>query len=154
MTTEDLTAAVQQALGRRSPDPAALRAAVERSGGSVRDALELLEGNASTLHDLVERSLDCLPRVDWSTVHRLADVVTARDATREYDSLLGSVFDWLDARVAAGAVQGPRRLAPFAQVWEKLARAARETEALNLDKRPLVLQLFADLAAATRMAEG
>ena len=46
----------------------------------------------------------------------------------------------------------PRRLAPYADVWEKIAADARETDALNLDKRPLILSLFADLAAAVRAA--
>ena len=45
---------------------------------------------------------------------------------------------------------GARPLAPYALVWEKLAEAARETEIFNLDKRPLVLSLFEDLAAAMR----
>lgn len=153
LDADEVADAAGQALANRQVDRSAIRVAAQRSGGSVRDALQLLDGDASTLHDLVDRTLKNLPRVDWSSVHRIADVVTARDAEHEYDSLLGTVFDWLDAVVTAGAGQGPRRLAPFAQVWEKLSRAARETEALNLDKRPLVLQLFADLAAATRMGE-
>jgi DNA polymerase-3 subunit delta' len=47
---------------------------------------------------------------------------------------------------------GADRLAPFAVVWEKVADAVRAAEALNLDKRPLVLSIFADLAAAVRAA--
>jgi DNA polymerase-3 subunit delta' len=66
--------------------------------------------------------------------------------------MLAMIEDWLDARVRHGArsLQGAcaRRLAPYALVWEKLGEAARETEIFNLDKRPLVLSLFADLAAA------
>lgn len=46
--------------------------------------------------------------------------------------------------------QGPPRLARFAEVWEKVATEARETAALNLDRRPLVLSIFSDLAAAAR----
>jgi DNA polymerase-3 subunit delta' len=37
--------------------------------------------------------------------------------------------------------------------WEKVLDAARETEVLNLDKRPLVLSIFAELAAAVRASQ-
>ena len=54
--------------------------------------------------------------------------------------------------LGAQAGEGAGRLAPYAEVWEKVADAVREAEALNLDKRPLVLSIFADLAAAVRAA--
>jgi DNA polymerase-3 subunit delta' len=50
----------------------------------------------------------------------------------------------LHANLAAGA----HRLAPLAEVWDKTARAVRETDALNLDRRPLVLSIFQDLSEA------
>jgi DNA polymerase-3 subunit delta' len=56
------------------------------------------------------------------------------------------------AQEGAEAGEGAGRLAPYAEVWEKVADAVREAEALNLDKRPLVLSIFADLAAAVRAA--
>ena len=66
--------------------------------------------------------------------------------------MLAVIDAWLDARVRDGArtYDGNcgKRLAPYALVWEKLSEAARETETFNLDKRPFVLALFADLAAA------
>ncbi len=63
---------------------------------------------------------------------------------------MAAVFDWLQSRVRAGGQGGPRRLAPYAEVWEKVAASARETEALNLDRRPLILSIFSDLAGAVR----
>jgi DNA polymerase III subunit delta' len=71
----------------------------------------------------------------------------------DYEVLLASIYDWLEAKVNAGALEGkgdPRRLAPYAEVWERVSDAAQQTDALNLDKRPFVLALFADLAAAVR----
>jgi DNA polymerase-3 subunit delta' len=64
--------------------------------------------------------------------------------------MMTSVIDWIDDTLQAEAGQGAARLAPLAQVWEKIGEAARETEALNLDKRALILSLFAELAAAAR----
>jgi DNA polymerase III subunit delta' len=64
--------------------------------------------------------------------------------------MLTAIIDWIDETLHAKAGQGAGRLAPLAQVWEKVGEAARETEVLNLDKRALILFLFAELAAAAR----
>ena len=98
--------------------------------------------------------LDDLPRIDWSKVHALADRVAPRNSGKDYETMLAAIYIWLETSVRHGArtFQGDcaRRLAPYALVWEKLTEAAREIETLNLDKRPFVLSLFADLAAAAQ----
>ena len=48
---------------------------------------------------------------------------------------------------------GPARLKSYAEVWQKVLDAAQETEVLNLDKRPLILSIFADLAEAVRVSQ-
>jgi DNA polymerase-3 subunit delta' len=92
--------------------------------------------------------------VDWQGVHRLGDRIAGSAAVDDFYSVTDALFDWLDAQVHLGAQagEGAGRLAPYAEVWEKVADAVREAEALNLDKRPLVLSIFADLAAAVRAA--
>ena len=42
------------------------------------------------------------------------------------------------------------RLAPIAEVWEKLGRAAADVEVLNLDRKPLVFAVFGHLAETAR----
>ena len=42
------------------------------------------------------------------------------------------------------------RLARLAEVWEKIIRAARDTESYNLERKPLVFSVFGMLAEATR----
>ena len=63
------------------------------------------------------------------------------------------MFSFLDRSVRDGAARAPARLQPYAEAWEKVLDAARETEVLNLDKRPLILSIFADLAAAVRVSQ-
>jgi DNA polymerase-3 subunit delta' len=126
-----------------------LEAAAERAGGSVRQALRLLDSDRLALARRMETLLGALPAVDWREVHALADKIAPAAALDDFDAAIGSIFDWLDRRVHAEADTGPARLAPLAEVWEKAADAVREAEALNLDKRPLILSIFADLAAAT-----
>ncbi|MGH6864331.1 MAG: DNA polymerase III subunit delta', partial [Methylocella sp.] len=132
-----------------------LEAAIARADGSIHNVLRLLIDRGIELDSNLGRLLDDLPRIDWSKVHALADRVTARTNGTDYETMLAAIEDWLDARVRRGAATLQRdcaRLAPYALVWEKLAEATRETDTFNLDKRPLVLSLFADLAAAARAA--
>ncbi|MGC2050171.1 MAG: DNA polymerase III subunit delta' [Methylovirgula sp.] len=129
-------------------DVAACRGAAERAQGSVATALLLLADGGLELDRLISRLLDNLPNIDWRAVHSLADQVAGRDNEAAFERLMVSIIAWIDARLHSEAGRGAGRLAPLAEVWEKAAEAARETEALNLDKRPLVLSIFADLAGA------
>lgn len=130
-----------------------LAAAIARAHGSIHNVLRLLEDRGIELDTNLGRMLDDLPRIDWSKVHALADRVAARNNGKDLDTVLAAIDDWLVARVRHGALNPEAncaRLAPYALVWEKLSEAARETETFNLDKRPFVLSLFADLAAVAR----
>jgi DNA polymerase III subunit delta' len=133
---------------------AKLAAAIARAHGSIHNVLRLLDDRGIAFDTNLGRMLDDLPRIDWSKVHALADRVAARNNGKDYETMLAAIETWLDTRVRHGArtFQGDcaRRLAPYALVWEKLSEAAREIETFNLDKRPFVLSLFADLAAAAQ----
>jgi DNA polymerase-3 subunit delta' len=138
-----------------SAAPAQVEAAIESSRASLHGVLRLLDGRGLETDARLRRMLGDLPSVDWRAVDAIAELVAARDGANEYEALLASVYDWLQERVRGGAAEvkgDSRRLAPYAAAWEKLSGAARETEALNLDKRPFVIALFSDLATAARAA--
>jgi DNA polymerase-3 subunit delta' len=130
-----------------------IEAAAAGAGGSVKRALRLLEPQSGELDAHMRALLARLPQVDWGNVHALGEAVAGRDNELAYESVMTRVFDYLDQSVREGAAQGPARLAPYAEVWEKVVDASRETEVLNLDKRPLILSIFAELAAAVRAAQ-
>ena len=95
-----------------------------------------------------------LPDVNWKKVQQLAESINKRDATADFEAAQAAIYDWIDARVRSRAEPGTTasaKLAPYAEVWEKFARSAREIEIYNLDRRPLILSIFTDLAAATRL---
>ncbi len=138
-----------------STQPAAdIAAAAGQAKGSVHDALRLLGHRGVELDAIVGRLLERLPSIEWREVHKLADQVAGRDGEAAWATVTTTIYDWLSDVVRAGATKPrhlpARRLAPYAEVWEKVAARARETEALNLDKRPLILTIFSDLAAAVR----
>lgn len=129
-------------------------AAVRRSGGSVGRALGLLDETRRALDRDLLAALDALPATDGRALYRLADRLTATDAADAIGMLLETVLEWIDAKLQAGAASGApaRSLAPLAEVWDKLHASARDADALNLDRRPLILSMFTDLAAAVRLA--
>lgn len=117
--------------------------------GSVRRAAELLRDDSLELRAEVDAMLAKLPASDPGEVLALAEKVSTRDGAA-FSMLVAIVLDWLHARMLRGAGMGEPRLARWAELWEKFARAARDAEIYNLDRRPIVLSMMADLAREAR----
>ena len=64
---------------------------------------------------------------------------------------LHAVQRWASQRIRAHASAGAARLAPLAELCEKLDEAARSVETYNLDRRPFIVSMFGDLAEAVRL---
>lgn len=118
--------------------------------GSVRRAAALLGEDSLELRAQIETLLDALPKTDHARVLALAESVAARDGGARFELVLDVVLDWLHQRTLRGAAEGEARLARWAELWDKFARASRDAEIYNLDRRPLILSMMADLAQATR----
>lgn len=130
-------------------DPAAIAAAARRSHGSVLEALRLLDGDALKLAETVDTLLGGLPDIDWSGVHALGQQLHSREVTEDFEAVVNAIYDWMAARLHASG--GPAAsLAPMADLWEKFGEQVRQTNVYNLDRRPLILSIFNDLAAAVR----
>jgi len=128
----------------------AIAAAAGRSEGSVRETLRLLSGDAMAFDSSVARLFDRLPQVDWIGVHMLADKLTGRDNEDAYETFMRALQRHLGSRVRTLAQAGapPARLVGYARAWDEIRDVARETEALNFDKRAMVLGVFERLARA------
>lgn len=119
--------------------------AAAASGGRVRRALALLLGEGLEVRNLTSNLLARLPALDGEQLHTLGDRIRHE---RELSVFAETVEDWLAA--AATSKAPPARLAGMAETWEKVRRAAVEAEIYNLDRKPLVFQVFAMLAEAAR----
>jgi DNA polymerase-3 subunit delta' len=124
--------------------------AVALGEGSVRRAIQMLDEDATALIGEVSAMLDALPRVDTKRVLALAEGLQRRSAEDAFQLVLDTISRWTSAQLHAKAAAGPARLAPLVEVCEKVARAATEVDIYNLDRRPLVLSMFGDLAEAVR----
>lgn len=122
--------------------------AIGLADGSVRRALVRLDPETLSLIMGTRSILSGLPTVPLKAVQTMAEALAGRAGETDFFLFLETVEDWVNAQIHALAGHGPHHLAPLAQVWEKIAETVRETDALNLDRRPVVLSIFHDLADA------
>jgi DNA polymerase-3 subunit delta' len=146
------TRAVIASLGAPWTDvaPEVLEEAIRLGEGSVRRALEMLDADKVSLVAEISKALDALPRTEPKWTLALAESLSRRDAEETYELALETVQRWLGRKLHEQADRGAARLAPLVEVCDKVARSAREIDIYNLDRRPLVLSLFDDLADAVR----
>lgn len=168
----DLKAAVEAAFassGTAAPAADDLALCLALGEGSPGQALRLLALEGAALYRSLMALMSGLPQADHEAVHALADALAAPGAADRYElfhSLLGDLIARLVGQAAgAGAVlPGERELAErlgvahglayWAGLWETLQRAKAEADALNLDRKTLVLETFFRLEAAARPAPG
>ena len=135
--------------------------------GSIGRALELADAEGLVLYREMVGLLDSLPRLDGVRLHRLADAVARGEAEELYRTLTDLLVDFL-ARMVAGAAEGGvrevmpgegalmRRMAGFGrldqwvEVWENLRALFGRADAVNLDRKQVVLDAFLTLGAAAR----
>jgi DNA polymerase III subunit delta' len=143
----DIAQAAARALGRDGSDAAVQRAAAVAQGSVARAAM-LLGGAGLAVRDRLIELLGGLPQIDPQALHDLGDTLGRADEAA-FDTFVETIQDWLSAQLHVRGHQ-PHRLAPVAEVWEKLDRAARDVEIFNLDRKPLVFVVFGLLAETAR----
>jgi DNA polymerase-3 subunit delta' len=149
LSVADVTRATAQAAELELDDPL-LQEVAGASEGSVSRALNLLGGGALKLHQRTASLLETLPNVDPRELHALGEALGTSDRVA-LGAFVDSVDRWIGERMRTGdANANLPRLARLAEVWEKINRSARETEAYNLERKPLVFSVFGLLAEATR----
>lgn len=147
LDTEDVERALSAAMGGEA-ETGDIRAAAAAASGSVGRALNLLEGDALELRQHVIGLLDRLPTLDRRALHALGDEIAGTQA-ETLATFMDAVNEWLGDRLNMGPQEGSR-LARVAEVWTSVNQAAREAEAYNLDRKPLVFSVFGQLAEAAR----
>jgi DNA polymerase III subunit delta' len=133
------------------PDAEAMKDLVGFADGSLRSALTLLSGDGLAINKGFVKLAEQAPDVDVVALHGLGDLVAARGQTDNWESFLHIARQWLHGRMKAEAASAPGRLVSWADMWEKMNRAAADTDALNLDRKQVVLDVFRNLSKVMRM---
>jgi DNA polymerase-3 subunit delta' len=134
------------------PSQAVAEKAARHAGGSVKSALKLIDPATLSVIEQIEKMLNLLPALDRAELLQMAEGLVGRERSNAYQTVIDTVQNWISEQCRLRADEGGHRLAPLAEVWEKSARVAGETDRYNLDRRPFVLSLFTDLADAVRLS--
>lgn len=131
--------------------------------GSAGRALSIAAGGGLSLYNDMAGLLASLPRLNVRGVHALADKVARRGADEAYETAIELLSDWVHrlVRVGAGAAPLPdlvpgegvamTRLAAsvgldrWVEVWEKISQSVARAEALNTDRKLVILNIFSML---------
>ena len=167
---EDLRRAMTQALAvgdGEPPGPGDWPRLQQMAHGSVRRGLALARAGGLKSLVQVDALLAGLPGVDWAAVHALADTIAGSAAEQAFEQF----FDLLLARLAslvhlaaagsgdtdqtadlklAARLMPAARHAAWARVWQQVVDDRADAERLNLDRKTLVLNTVAMLAATAR----
>ena len=147
LVQEDVAAAVAAAGGIEAENPE-IAAAAAGSDGSVARALILLNEDALLLRRQALDLLARLPAVDPADLHALGDALAGTDP-QPLAAFLDTVNAWLSQRLDRG--RGDlARLNRLAEASEHINAAAGDAETYNLERKPLVFNVFGLLAEATR----
>ncbi len=144
LADEDVRAALAVATERDADDPELAQAAAG-ADGSVARALALLEGEGLALREQVLGALAQLPNPDPRALHTMAEKLAGTDP-QVLAAFMDLVNGWMSHRLGRGQGQ-PEKLTRIAEAWERINRGAQEVESYNLDRKPFVFSVFADLAA-------
>lgn len=167
LSEADLKRAAAQALttvGRQMPEAHEWEKLAPLADGSVGRALVLLGGGGLALQSRIDQILAGLPKLDLRAVHALSDELQPLAQDRKFQLFMDLLQTTLGRLISAAAMDqgaerdrelarrliGPERLATFAELWETLAREKAEAVTLNLDRKSLILGMFARLEAASR----
>ncbi|MDX2159605.1 MAG: DNA polymerase III subunit delta' [Hyphomicrobiaceae bacterium] len=163
----NLRRAVLQALEAEKaepPGPSDWTRLVALAEGSPRRALSLWLGDGLKLDGRLTQLFGSLPSLDWVAAHGLADELSSAAALERFEMLFDLLLKLLSrlVRAAAGLPASPEdsrlaarlipeaRLASWAELWETIAREKAEAQALNLDRKSLILGTFGRIEAAAR----
>ncbi len=128
---------------------AELARAAELSEGSVRRAVQLALGSVLDAYEQFENLMSGAGRghaEDWINVHKIADSLARRGAEDSHRLFVDMVLGWIGSQVRKNSQTTERSaLAGWAEVWEKANLSVRQAETFNLDRKQVILSLFAAL---------
>ncbi|MGN6462526.1 MAG: DNA polymerase III subunit delta' [Pseudolabrys sp.] len=147
LDAETVAQAVANVTERPANDPE-IWAAAQASDGSVARALELLDSDALALRQNVVDLLARLPNTDPRALHALGDALGGSEP-KTLAVFLDLVNQWLSDRLTQDKTDGGKA-ARTAEAFAAINQAAREADAYNLERKPLVFKVFGLLAETAR----
>ncbi|MFC3051037.1 DNA polymerase III subunit delta' [Kordiimonas pumila] len=142
-----------------------LLATARLANGAPGRAIELASLGGINLYTKIYTILETLPRLNRPQVHALAEQLAALKADAEYRLFIQLFLGWLERMVRIRVHDGDTtdiipgektqmaRISTLAGVdqwldlWEKMGNLAERANAVNLDKKQIIISMFTTLAA-------
>ena len=150
---EQVVEVLQRLMGEGAPASKELEVAADLSGGSPGRALELLGSGGTRTFAEFHTIAAHLPRLDRRQGLALAEKLHARAAEEEFTIFCQLLDEWIAKRARAEAAAGKKSALLWAKVHQELGHSIRQTNALNLDRRQLVMHAFEALQDAARHSQ-
>lgn len=149
--TDMVSAGITRLVPDHGLEPEDMELVARLSGGSLRRALQLLLTGGLELARVFNRLVASLPDIDTEALHGFADFASANGSDDAWTLFYDLVSEHLHARLRAEAASGGQRLVRWSEVWEKTNRAVSDADALNLDRKQVILSVFRQMAHTARM---
>ena len=138
------------------------------SDGSIGRALTLADAGGLDLWKEMSGLLSSLPKMDVRALHKLAEKVSRAGAEESYHTVTGLVRWWLEGVILNISGKGPGSAATeedahmmarigaqasldrWFHVWEKINHLVSRADAVNLDRKQVVLDMFLGLENAAK----
>lgn len=156
------------ALHHPSLAPEELTALARLAGGAPGRAMELAALGGVGLYKQMAAFLTSLPRIDIPALHTLAGQLAAPKADQEYRLFVAMLLDWIERLVRQSAsgipcedvmagesaemmrISALTGLDQWMDLWEKMGRLIARADAVNLDRKQVIVHLFSSLGTLAR----
>ena len=148
LSEQHVIEAASGVLGADAPSAADIALAARLSGGSPGRALELLDSGGTRIFSEFRSLVSGLPRLDRRQALAFADQMQGRAGAEDFNIFCELLTDWIADRARTEALASKKSAAAWAAAHAELNHSIRRTNALNLDRRQLVMQAFEALRDA------
>lgn len=147
LSEADIAEGLRDLAGDAVPGGEDLHEIAVSADGSLRSAITLLSGDGLAIARGVKQLSETAGQLDLARVHALADLVAARGQSDNWESFQHVAQIWLHERMRRTLGSGLHQAHGLIEVWDKTSQAIRDADALNLDRKQVVLDFFFALRA-------
>lgn len=148
--------------------PEDLTALARLSSGAPGRAMEMASLDGVALYRQMATQLASLPRINVPQVHALAGQLAAPKADAEYRLFIAMFLSWIERLIRqtasgiatndimAGESAEMARISALAKLdhwldlWEKMGRLVARADAVNLDRKQVIVNMFSSLGSLSR----
>lgn len=133
-------------------DADAYRSITSVADGRIARAMELLDDGNDAIRSDMQAQIQALPETDPAHFHPLAEKLAARGKEALYAEFMERADLYVHTSAIQHAAERSGQTNPWLDVWDTVNIRHSETNTFNLDKKQLILDVFALLNRAKRAA--